>query len=430
MKLKESVILELKQKVTSDIKKEVIAFANSEGGTMYIGIADNSEIIGVENIEEDSLQVSNMLRDAIRPDVMMFVDVAEEVMEDKQIIVVTVQRGTERPYYISGKGLRPEGVYVRQGASSVPATENAIRQMIKETDGDKYEEVRSLNQDLTFEVAAVEFQARGIAFGHSQMKTLGIVNADELYTNLGLLLSDQCLQTVKLAVFEGTAKTVVKDRYEFTGSLLGQLNEVYDYIDRYNRIRAEFSGLHRIDMRDYPEVAVREALLNSIVHRDYAIGGSSFISIFDDRIEFVSIGGLIKGLTINDIMLGVSLPRNERLANIFYRLKLIEAYGLGMQKIFNSYEVSIVRPQVEVTDNAFKIVLPNMNTIAERYALSENENTIVELFENKNSITRADVEASLSISQSMSVRLLKQLVSKGLLKPVGNGKSRKYIKAK
>lgn len=131
--------------------------------------------------------------------------------------MVSIQRGTERPYYISGKGLRPEGVYVRQGASSVPATESAIRRMIRETDGDKYEDMRSLNQELTFEAAAAEFQSRNLVIGENQMKTLGIINIDGLYTNLGLLLSDQCLHTVKAAVFEGTTKTVFKDRCEFSG---------------------------------------------------------------------------------------------------------------------------------------------------------------------------------------------------------------------
>jgi ATP-dependent DNA helicase RecG len=260
------------------------------------------------------------------------------------------------------------------------------------------------------------------------MRTLSIINPDGLYTNLGLLLSDQCPHTVKAAVFEGTSKAVFKDRYEFTGSLLKQLTEIYSFIDRYNRNRAEFSGLRRIDSRDYPEAAVREALLNSLVHRDYAIGGSTLISIFDDRIEFVSIGGLVKGLTIDDIMLGVSLLRNEKLANIFYRLKLIEAYGIGLQKIFESYEKHSVKPRIETTNNAFKIVLPSTNTISERYALSENENTIIALFKDRDSITRMEVENALGISQTMSGRLLKQLVDKGLVKTIGNGKNRRYIR--
>lgn len=114
-------------------------------------------------------------------------------------------------------------------------------------------------------------------------------------------------------------------------------------------------------MKDYPEEALREALLNVLVHRDYAYGASAQISIFDDRIEFLSIGGLVKGITLSDIMLGTSVTRNERLANIFYRLTLIGAYGAGVPKILKSYKESIMQPKFEVTDNAFKITLPNQN---------------------------------------------------------------------
>jgi ATP-dependent DNA helicase RecG len=157
----------------------------------------------------------------------------------------------------------------------------------------------------------------------------------------------------------------------------------------------------------------------------------TFVSIFDDRIEIVSIGGLIKGLTVDDIMLGISLPRNERLANIFYRLKLIEAYGFGMQKIFGSYEGKTIKPQIESTNNAFKVVLPNVNEIAAgRLGLNDNENAIMELLDKEYSVTRAKVQETLSLSQSMSIRLLKQLTDKGHIKPVGNGKNRKYIKLK
>ena len=147
------------------------------------------------------------------------------------------------------------------------------------------------------------------------------------------MLSDQCVHIIKLAVFEGSWKSVFRDRAELSGSLLKQLEDAYAYIDRYNRIRAEFEGLDRIDRRDYPADALREALLNAIVHRDYSVSVSTLISIFDDRIEFVTIGGLIRGISYDDIMLGVSALRNRHLANVFYRLKLIEAYGTGLLKI-------------------------------------------------------------------------------------------------
>ena len=268
MRFQETEVVELKAMVQDDIKKEIIAFTNCNGGTVYIGVADNGNILGVENADECALQISNMVRDAIKPDVTMFIHYETLNCDGREVVAVNVQRGTNRPYYLAKKGLRPEGVYVRQGYSSVPATDTAIRQMIKETDGDSFENMRSIDQALTFEATKKEFEKRNVAFGQPQMQTLKIVSADGIYTNLGLLLSEQCPHTIKAAVFEGTNQNVFKDRREFSGSLMQQMNEVYEYIDFHNQIHATFHKLLRIDTRDYPEVAVREALLNSLVHVD------------------------------------------------------------------------------------------------------------------------------------------------------------------
>jgi ATP-dependent DNA helicase RecG len=253
------------------------------------------------------------------------------------------------------------------------------------------------------------------------------MGASGIYTNLGLLLSDQCIHTVKLAVFEGTAKVLFKDRREFTGSLLKQLNDIYEFIDRYNRNRSEIEGLRRTDKRDYPVEAVREALLNALVHRDYSFSDSTLISIFDNRIEFTTIGGLVKGITFDDVMLGISVARNRNLANVLYRLTLIEAYGTGMPKIIRSYEGFSVKPQIEVTDNAFKITLPNTNEASKNSLLNDNERIMLDLFKNKDFIVRRDVEAALSASQSMAGRLLKGLLTKGEIRAVGGGKNTRYI---
>ena len=200
-----------------------------------------------DNPDETSLQISNMVRDAIKPDLTMFLHYETVTVDGKKIVTVDIQQGTERPYYIAKKGLRPEGVYVRQGYSSVPATNTAIRRMIKETDGDHFEEMRSLEQNLTFESAKKVFAERNVKFGLTQMKTLGMVTQDGVYTNLGLLLSDQCVHTIKAAVFQGTTQSEFKDRREFSGSLFRQMDEAYDFIDFRNQTHSTFDKLYRID---------------------------------------------------------------------------------------------------------------------------------------------------------------------------------------
>lgn len=433
MIFQESETVELKQIVVEDIKKEIVAFANSKGGVLYIGVADDGNVVGLKNSDMIIQQLTNMVHDAIKPDVSMFIYYESIEIEGKQIVAVHVQRGTERPYYLARKGLRPEGVYVRQGTSSLPATETHIRKMIKETDGDRFEDMRSLEQNLTFEGMKSEFDLRNIEFGPTQLKTLGIVNTDGIYTNLGLLLSDQCTHTIKVATFEGIDQSIFKDRRDFSGSLLTQMNDVYEYIDLRNQTHATFDKLRRIDTRDFPEVAIREALLNSLVHRDYSYSSSTMISIYNDRIEFISIGGLMSGFTLDDIMLGLSVCRNTKLANICYRLQLIEAYGTGLRKIMNSYQNTGKTPQIITTDNAFKIVLPNVNVnvmpSSNFFELSEEQKVkkVLELIESQGAINRKDVEAVLKLSQSNAGRLLKQMLQKSLLQQTGKGKNTKYV---
>jgi len=429
----ENLTTEFKREYTEEIKKTIVAFANTSGGILYIGVNDDKAIVGVDNPDDILLQVTNAIRSTVKPDVTLFVDYKIEIIGKASVIVVTVQRGTACPYYLAGKGIRPEGVYVRQGASSVPATEPAILNMIKETDGEKYEEVRSLNQDLTFTETKRFFKMKNVPFGENQQKTLHLQTTDSVYTNLGLLLSDQSVDSVKLAVFEGLEKEVFKDRREFSGSLLRQLEDVYSFLDMYNHNHAKVKGLYREDKRDYPDDALREALLNALVHRDYAFSSSTLISIFDDRIEFVSIGGLPKGVFLDDILLGLSVPRNENLANVFYRLHLIEAYGTGIPKIMRSYAGCMRKPELQATGNAFKITLPNRNTNSSKAtneaSFTENEEKVITLFNKQDEIVRKDVETTLGVSQAMAVRILHGLVDKEIIRAIGGGKKTRYGKA-
>ena len=182
------------------VYKEVIAFANSDGGTIYIGIDDQGNHVGIDDIDETYTRLTNGIRDTIAPDVTMFV---KYTLEDNQIIKIEVSEGSYKPYYLKTKGLKSSGVYVRQGASSVQASPEQIRKMIKESDEDVFEEMRTANQDLTFEETAKEFNRYSVEFTEQKHIALGLKNIhDGRYTNLALLLSDQCTHTVKIAVFE------------------------------------------------------------------------------------------------------------------------------------------------------------------------------------------------------------------------------------
>lgn len=427
--MQEDIVTEFKREFVNDFNKEIIAFANTDGGKIYIGIEDNGNVCGITDVDGVMQSCVSHIKNTISPDVTPFVKVQSLVLEGKNVIEIEVEKGTACPYYISGKGIRPEGVYVRVGSSSIPATETAILKMIRETDGERYEETRSLNQNLTFTEATAYFKRCNIPFGEVQKRTLGVINDDGLFTNLGLLLSDECTHTIKIAVFDGIEKEIFKDRYEFMGSLLKQLGDAFAFIDRYNRTQSTFNGLEREDRRDYPIEAIREALLNCIVHREYALSGCTLINIFDDRLEFISLGGLPKGVEYDDIMLGVSLPRNKKLAEVFYRLRLIEAYGTGISKIMRSYGNMAEKPLIEVTANAFKIMLPNTKIQGNNTADSWQIERVLSLFVETKQITRGDVERALNVSYATAARILARMVEQKQIIRVGNTRNTKYIKS-
>ena len=339
--------------------------------------------------------------------------------------MVTVSEGTHKPYFLTEKGLKPSGVYVRQGASSVPASYEQIREFIKLTDGGKFETARSMLQELTFEATAEEFLRRGVDFGENQMRTLGILGTDGLYTNLGLLISDQCFHSIKIAVFSGTKKGEFKTRKEFSGSVFKQMRAAFDFLQLSNNLTATFLGLDRIEQYDYPEETIREAMLNAIIHRDYGFSGSNIINLYDDRAEFVSLGGLMPGLCTEDLFLGISQPRNEKLANIFYRLKHVEAYGTGLRRIMQQYEELHEKPMINATHGAFMLVLPNMNYIKPvngRNLINPQQKAVLEYLKTSSTITNETVQELLSVKQTRAYAIIRDMVEEGLITKKGLGK--------
>lgn len=427
--MKETEIIEFKREFVNDLNKEVIAFANTNGGEIFIGIDDDGKVVGLNDIENVELQCVNHISNTIKPDICMFVKYERVIADSKEMLKITVNKGSMSPYYIASKGIRPEGVYVRHGTASVPATETAIVSMIKETTGDSFEETRSLNQNLTFVQAEQEFVNAGLPFAEAQKRSLGIIGRDDCYTNLGLLLSDQCEHKIKFAVFEGTEKEVFKDRHEFSGSLFRQLDDLTKMLDKYNKLSSpKIESIKRTDVRDYPVEAIREAILNAFIHRDYGLGGYTLVSVFDDRIEIVSLGGLMRGVEMNDIMLGVSYLRNKRLAEIFYRLHFIEAYGTGISKIKKSYEKFKKQPIFECSSNAFKVTLPNTSVKTNDIKIEQDDREILilDLIRKKGEIGRAEVEKLLNVSTPTANRILTNMVQTGKIKRTGSARNIKY----
>lgn len=419
---------EFKSALTGDIYKEVIAFANNGGGVIYIGVDDNGNEIGVADVDEMYTRLTNGIRDAISPDVTVF---CKYSLNENNVIKIEISEGARKPYYLKSKGIKPSGVYVRQGASSVPASEDQIRLMIKMSDGDSFEGIRSLNQELTFVSAKQAFEKYGVAFSENKYRVLGITtDSNDLYTNLGLLLSDQCRHSIKAAVFADEDNTSFLDSKEFTGSILRQLDNAYSYLMLNNRNNAEFNGLERVEHYSYPQEAIREALLNALVHRDYAFGGSIIININESQIEFISLGGLLHGLSAEDIKNGISQPRNPKLAEVFHRLHLIESYGTGIRRIFALYRDCEKKPEIIVTPNTFKLILPNRNYYStdksEEKALNDQQRTILQYIERNGAITEETAQKLLGVKRTRAYVILKEMRDSGLIVVQGRGQNKKY----
>lgn len=416
----------LKPSLIEDVYRQIIAFANTDGGELIIGVHENGTVIGVEDPDEIGLVIRRIVREDINPDLTPFLHFKALCEDGKQILVLKVEPGTGRPYYLKKNGLTPLGVFVRKGTSTLPASKNEICRMIDETDGDNFEEVRSLEQNLTFEAASKEFSKHRLTCGQAEMKAMGIMTLHGVFTNLGRLLSDQCLHTIQVSVFDCTTSNIIKDKKVFAGSVLKQMNDFCDYIS------SETQSACCTRDSNYPTTAVREAILNLVLHRSYSLTAESNIKLYKDRIEICSIGGIPYGLTMSDVMMGISVCRNKRLAQIFSKLELASAFGTGLSRIKNAYSDFTVKPQFRATENTFVVILPNLST-NKSCAIDEDASTltceerqIISYASKVEAFTRKDVEKELQISQSGSGRFIRKLLERKIICLVGKGKNTHY----
>lgn len=416
--------VEFKREYNDKVNKTILGFLNTEGGTLYLGMEDDGSIYGLDgDIDEWYRKTVNSFRDSVTPDPTAYFNVNPKQQDGKWFLEITVERGMAIPYCFAKYGLVPEGVWIRVGSNTVMATREHIRQMIKDNGMGQFISELSIEQGLTFEYANRIFTEKDVAFGEQQKRTLGLIRPDGRFANLALILSDQCPYTTKAAIFEGTNKEIFKDRKEFKGSLFKQIDEVLAYLHVFNRVRGTFEGVYRIDHPDYPDVTLREAYVNALIHRDYYLQGSVLVSMFDDRLEFMSLGGIMPGVTYDLMLTGVSVPRNEKLAQIFYRLKIIEAFGTGIPRIFSAYEQSSAKPEIPILDGGFLIRLPNKNYSLYKAKESSNnrELKLLEAFREVK-FTKEDAAQALGISVNGAYKLLVRMSEKGLLTAKKNSK--------
>lgn len=422
---KESEILELKREVTPNLCKEIIAFANTKGGTIYIGYDDESNIVGVKNAKNELDRISNMIADTVEPNLIL--NISMEIVEElgKEIIIIKVLKGTKRPYYLKNKGMTPEGVYIRLGATNKQATRDDIIKMMIEDTGVYFEDNISKEQELTFNALEKEFKDKKIDLDKTKMKNMGMLSQSNLYTNLAYIVSDQNMFPIKIAVYKGNDKEEFLDQKELENmSVFEQLHEVEKFLNLVIKVPAKIVGMKRIESPEYNLEVIRESLLNSIIHRDYNVYGSTLINIYGNNIEIVNIGGLVGGLTIEAIKKGSSATRNPKLASIFHRLNYIEAYGSGIPRIIAKYKYQEKQPTIETTENSFFITFPKLENVLENE--DKELSILLEYIRENEKISRENIEKLFNCSKTTALRKLNKYVEKEIIKQVRIGNKTYY----
>ena len=362
MKYIENEIVELKSTLTEDTKNEIVAFLNSYlGGTIYIGVDNLGNIVKFTQKEKDVIEskIINWIRDeAIYPNCSEFISIH---YNKDDVLTISINPGTNKPYYLKEKGPKPSGVYVRYGRNKSQATHEEITRMIMNSSNIFYEELISKKQNLTFNTLKLKFEEKNIEYNKFKMITSGFIKGNK-FTNLAYIFSDQYDIETKIGVYFGLDRSIFKSKKEFSGSIISQIDKTLEYCDICNETRIVIDGSPmRKEYNSYIKLALREAILNCFCHRDYNKRSNIKIEYFDNRCEIISPGGFYGGLTIEEALSGVQSFRNKYLVQLLHKLGYIENYSSGLNRIISEHEKYNIKPNIESSLNMFKITFPNIN---------------------------------------------------------------------
>ena len=360
MKYAKSENCEFKRALTDEVKLEIIAFLNSCGGTIYIGVQDDGIIYEPflsESKDSMDAKLASWIQNAIYHSPYNFVNYH---FNDEGILVVKVNEGDKKPYFLKEKGPISSGVYKRVGSTKRPATEEQIVHMIMETNHYDFESEISENQDLTFKHFERICGEKCIEATNEHKVNFGIINNEDKYTNIGWLMSDQSEIVVKVAEYD--KKLNFKFKKVFSGCLLKIIDNVEDQVERLNDISAVIDGssFQRIETQSYPSSALREIVLNAFCHANYFLRSNIKIEFFPDKARIISPGGLFHS-SLEDVMQGTQTYRNPKLVYILEKMGLIKKPGLGIKKAVEAYKDIGYMPKFDVGEYFFTVELPNIN---------------------------------------------------------------------
>ena len=416
--MKESKELELKSTITNTFLKTVSAFSNYNTGKIIFGVDDNGKIIGLENIEELCLDLENKINDNInpKPDFRFIKDTK------KNIITLIVEEGFNKPYLYKGKA------YKRNDTSTVEVDRIEFNRLTLLGLNQYYEELKARKQNLKFEVLTKELEEKLSLknFSKDVLKTLNLYDDKIGYNNAAELFADSnTFSGIDIAKF-GKNIDEILDRNLFVNiSIISQFQKTLEVFNRYYKYE-QILGSERIEKELIPEKAFRETIANALIHRTWDVYSNIRISMYENKIEVSSPGGLPSGISEKEYLNGqISQLRNPILANIFFRLKYIEMFGTGIRRINESYKDYAIKPAFEIFENSIKITLPIITT---KLFLTTDEKIVMDILEKGAILSSGEILQMTEFKKDKLNRLLKKLIQKNYIDVIGNGRGTKYLK--
>lgn len=413
--MRESKNLEYKASVTNSFLKTVSAYANYGTGEILFGVADDGSFNGVENPKKTCLDIENRINDSIDP----IPEYTLSINEKTSVITLRVMEGIHKPYLYKAKAYR------RSDSSTVVTDRLELSRLILEGQNLSYEELPASDQKLEFQILKRKLMnmLNMESFSLDTLKTLELYNDTNGYNIAGELLSDQNKYFGIDIVRFGESISIILDRETLDcRSLLLQYDQALETYRKYYQYE-QIKGSTRETFFLIPEEAFREAIANALVHRTWDVDAHINVSMFPDKIEITSPGGLPQGVTKDDFLKGgISILRNRIIASVFFRLHLIERFGTGIRRINESYQKSKVKPSFETTENTIRIILPVMQM---NQNLSVDEDKVFSLLRGR-MLSSSAISEGTGFGKSKTVTILNKLVKDGYIRVYGNGRGTKY----
>lgn len=414
--MRESKTLEYKESIESNTyMKTISAFANYEGGTLIFGVKDDGEVVGIVDPITACLNLENKINDSIKPVPEYVLDIKED-----DTIQLTVHAGAYKPYLYKGKA------YKRNDSATIEVGRMEYNRLVLEGRDQSYEEMATEYQNLTFHKLEEELKRNMGIHELSQdiMKTLELFSDKQGYNYAAELLADQNhFNGIDVIRFGDNIDEIMERRSFEKISVLSQLEGCLQMFTLYYQYE-KIEGAERKVIDKIPQKAFREAIANALVHRMWDVKASIKVSMYADRIEINSPGGLPEGLGEEEYLNGqISILRNPILGNVFFRLKYIEKFGTGIMRINYAYKDSLEKPTYKVFPNSIQVILP---AISDGSMFSEEEVTILNVLKDASPMTRTEIEKTVHLGKDKTIRILNGLIEKQVIIRKGVGRGVKY----